>query len=92
MIAAAMRVAAVSNGGGVGLLGGGNGDRAWLTRELPIVAQGTTRPWGVGFQSWAVDAGTLDRPERHWPKRAGADPPGLARANVAGVLPGAGSG
>jgi nitronate monooxygenase len=26
--------AAVSNGGGLGLLGGGSGDRAWLSREL----------------------------------------------------------
>ena len=54
-------VAAVSNGGGLGLLGGGNGDRGWLARELPIVAEGTSEPWGVGFQSWAVDASTLER-------------------------------
>jgi nitronate monooxygenase len=53
--------AAVSNGGGLGLLGGGGGDRDWLARELPIVAAGTTRPWGVGFQSWAVDVGTVER-------------------------------
>ena len=42
--------AAVSNAGGLGLLGGGNGDIEWLTRELPIVARGTRAPWGVGFQ------------------------------------------
>ena len=53
--------AAVSNGGGLGLLGGGNGDADWLARELPIVAEGTGKPWGVGFQSWAVDAGTVER-------------------------------
>ncbi len=53
--------AAVSNGGGLGLVGGGNGDAGWLARELPIVAQGTSKPWGVGFQSWAVDAGTVER-------------------------------
>jgi nitronate monooxygenase len=52
--------AAVSNGGGLGLLGGGGGDRDWLARELPILAAGTTRPWGVGFQSWAVDVGTVE--------------------------------
>jgi NAD(P)H-dependent flavin oxidoreductase YrpB (nitropropane dioxygenase family) len=46
--------AAVSNGGGLGLLGGGNGDPGWLALELPAVAGGTSRPWGVGFQSWAV--------------------------------------
>ena len=53
--------AAVSNGGGLGLLGGGGGDLAWLERELPIVAEGTSAPWGVGFQSWSVDLGTLER-------------------------------
>lgn len=54
-------VAAVSNAGGLGLLGGGNGDRDWLDRELPIVANGTDQPWGVGFQSWAVDVDTVER-------------------------------
>jgi nitronate monooxygenase len=53
--------AAVSNGGGLGLLGGGNGDQDWLARELPIAAQNTSKPWGVGFQTWAVDAGTVER-------------------------------
>jgi nitronate monooxygenase len=52
--------AAVSNGGGLGLLGGGNGNRDWLARELPIVAAGTGKPWGVGFQSWAIDVGTVE--------------------------------
>jgi nitronate monooxygenase len=59
--------AAVSNGGGLGLLGGGSGERAWLARELPIVAEGTSKPWGVGFQSWAVDAGTVERALEHNP-------------------------
>ncbi|MCW2896260.1 MAG: putative dioxygenase [Actinomycetia bacterium] len=52
--------AAVSNAGGLGLLGGGNGDRDWLARELPIVTNGTRGPWGVGFLSWAVDRGTVE--------------------------------
>jgi len=52
--------AAVSNAGGLGLLGGGNGDREWLARELPIVTGGTRGPWGVGFLSWAVDRGTVE--------------------------------
>lgn len=59
--------AAVSNGGGLGLLGGGSGDPGWLARELPIVAAGTDRPWGVGFQSWAVDVGTVERALQHNP-------------------------
>ena len=53
--------AAVSNGGGLGLLGGGAGNRDWLDRELPLVAAGTRQPWGVGFQSWAVDVATVER-------------------------------
>jgi nitronate monooxygenase len=60
--------AAVSNGGGLGLLGGGNGDLDWLDRELPIVAEGTSQPWGVGFQSWAVDSGTVERALRYRPR------------------------
>jgi nitronate monooxygenase len=60
--------AAVSNGGGLGLLGGGNGDLDWLARELPVVADGTRRPWGVGFQSWAIDAGTVERALQHNPR------------------------
>ena len=53
--------AAVANGGGLGLVSGGSGDPDWLVRELPIAAAGTSKPWGVGFQSWAVDAGTVER-------------------------------
>jgi nitronate monooxygenase len=41
--------AAVSNGGGLGLLGGGSGDLDWLDRELPIVAEGTSLPLGGRF-------------------------------------------
>jgi nitronate monooxygenase len=52
--------AAVSNGGGLGLLGAGRGDRDWLARELPIVAEGTGKPWGVGFQSWSADVGLVE--------------------------------
>jgi nitronate monooxygenase len=52
--------AAVSNAGGLGLLGGGPGRRAWLDRELPILAERASQPWGVGFQSWAVDIGTVE--------------------------------
>lgn len=52
--------AAVSNGGGLGLLGGGGGEPAWLEHELSILAAGTTRPWGVGFLTWAVDRVAID--------------------------------
>jgi hypothetical protein len=61
--------AAVSNGGGLGLLGGGNGwDRDWLERELSILAHGTDKPWGVGFQSWAVDVDTVELALRRNPR------------------------
>jgi nitronate monooxygenase len=52
--------AAVCEAGGLGLLGGGNGNANWLARELPIVTSGTRRPWGVGFQSWAVGPATVE--------------------------------
>jgi nitronate monooxygenase len=57
--------AAVSNGGGLGLLGGGPGDRDWLSRELPLVAEATTKPWGIGFQSWAVDPAVVESALQH---------------------------
>jgi nitronate monooxygenase len=53
--------AAVSEGGGLGLVGGGRGDPAWLDRELAIVAERTAKPWGVGFLAWAADAGVVER-------------------------------
>jgi nitronate monooxygenase len=46
--------AAVSNGGGLGLVGGGRAGHDWLDRELAIVTEATEKPWGVGFLSWAA--------------------------------------
>ncbi|HEY9241252.1 MAG TPA: nitronate monooxygenase, partial [Streptosporangiaceae bacterium] len=60
--------AAVSNAGGLGLLGGGPGDRAWLDRELPILAERTSLPWGVGFLSWAVDLATVEQALAYGPQ------------------------
>jgi nitronate monooxygenase len=60
--------AAVSRGGGLGMLGAGNGDRVWLDRELPIVASGTDRPWGIGFLTWAIDADTVQRALGYGPR------------------------
>jgi nitronate monooxygenase len=50
--------AAVARGGGLGLLGSGDGDPAWLAREAPLVS-GTGRPWGIGFLTWAIDLSRL---------------------------------
>jgi nitronate monooxygenase len=51
--------ATVSNAGGLGLVGGGYGDHAWLHRELDRVRERTKRPWGVGFITWSIDAETV---------------------------------
>ena len=53
--------AAVSNGGGLGLVGGGRGDLAWLERELAIAAERAERPWGVGFLSWSATVEVVER-------------------------------
>jgi len=54
--------AAVSNGGGLGLLGAGGGsDVGWLDRELAIVSDRTQRPWGVGFLTWDLGVAAVHR-------------------------------
>ncbi|MER7892112.1 nitronate monooxygenase [Micromonospora sp. NPDC094482] len=60
--------AAVSRGGGLGMLGAADGDRQWLDRELPIVASGTDQPWGVGFLTWAIDVGAVERALEYGPR------------------------
>ena len=59
--------AAVSEGGGLGLVGGGRENIAWLDRELAIVAAGTGNPWGVGFLSWAAGTDIVERALAHGP-------------------------
>jgi nitronate monooxygenase len=80
--------AAVSRGGGLGLLGAGAGDRDWLARELPMVA-GAGEPWGVGFLSWAIDVGAIERALEHGPKAVmlsfGDPSPFAERIRKAGV-------
>lgn len=46
--------AAVSEAGGLGLIGGGYGDPTWLETELALARQRTDKPWGIGFITWAV--------------------------------------
>ena len=46
-------VAAVTEAGGLGILGGGYGDEAWLTRELDVLAARNVR-FGVGFITWSM--------------------------------------
>jgi nitronate monooxygenase len=56
MIAGGRLAAAVSNAGGLGLIGGGYGDREWLEREF--AAAGNARI-GCGFITWSL----AQRPE-----------------------------
>lgn len=51
--------AAVSNAGGLGLVGGGYGDQEWLERELEAVTAGTERPWGAGLITWSATPESL---------------------------------
>jgi nitronate monooxygenase len=53
--------AAVSEAGGLGLVGGGRGDPDWLDRELAIVAERTAKPWGVGFLCWSAGTSVVER-------------------------------
>jgi nitronate monooxygenase len=49
--------AAVSLAGGLGILGGGYGDKSWLERELAVLKQGLAdnrAPFGVGFITWSL--------------------------------------
>lgn len=50
-IAGGALASAVSRAGGLGFIGGGYGDREWLTRELDIAADAEV---GVGFIAWAL--------------------------------------
>jgi nitronate monooxygenase len=85
--------AAVSEAGGLGLVGGGRGDLGWLDRELAIVRAGTTRSWGVGFLTWAAQPSVVEHALSFGPTAvmlSFGDPAALARlvrrAGVALIL------
>src|SRR5919199_3244617 len=59
-IAGGRLAAAVSNAGGLGLIGGGYGDPAWLRTELELVRAGTERPWGIGLITWHASREVVD--------------------------------
>jgi len=52
--------AAVSNAGGLGLVGGGYGDPKWLRTELARVKDETSRAWGVGLITWSIKRDAFD--------------------------------
>src|SRR5690242_15885476 len=59
-VAGGRLAAAVSNAGGLGLVGGGYGDREWIAREIALVKEGTRGPWGIGFITWSMARDVLD--------------------------------
>ena len=53
LVSDARLTAAVSDAGGLGILGGGYGDEGWLVRELSLLDQSQAR-FGVGFITWSM--------------------------------------
>jgi nitronate monooxygenase len=53
VIAGARLTAAVSNAGGLGILGGGYGDKAWLEAETNKL-KSVRAPFGIGFITWSL--------------------------------------
>lgn len=60
--------AAVSEGGGLGLVGGGRSDAAWVERELRIVTERTEKPWGIGFLAWGTTVPVVELALRYRPR------------------------
>src|SRR5262245_44895562 len=60
LVAGARLTAAVSVAGGFGILGGGYGDRNWLTREIDALIRlvrssgDAGLPFGIGFITWSL--------------------------------------
>jgi nitronate monooxygenase len=82
--------AAVSNGGGLGLVGAGREDPEWLKRELQIVVGETDKPWGVGFQSWSATADVIERALEYRPHAvmlSFGDPTALAKPVIDAGIP-----
>jgi nitronate monooxygenase len=52
--------AAVSNAGGLGLVGGGRADLEWCREQVGLLSERTDRPWGIGFLTWALSRPTLE--------------------------------
>jgi nitronate monooxygenase len=59
--------AAVSNAGGLGLVGGGYGDPDWVRTQLALVQDETERPWGIGLITWYITREVVDLALRYHP-------------------------
>ena len=66
-VSGGLLAAAVSNAGGLGMVGGGYGDAAWLRQELSRVNEATRQPWGVGLITWSADPAVLELILEHRP-------------------------
>jgi len=53
VVAGARLTSAVSNAGGLGILGGGYGEKAWLEQETAKLKR-CPAPFGVGFITWSL--------------------------------------
>lgn len=89
-VAGGRLAAAVSNAGGLGLVGGGYGDPAWMHTELEFVSKNTTHPWGVGLITWHATveavALALEYRPRVFMLSFGDPRPWLDRIKAAGCL------
>lgn len=59
-VAGGRLAAAVSEGGGLGLIGGGRGDLTMLATECELARTNTEKPWGIGLLTWAISQETVD--------------------------------
>jgi nitronate monooxygenase len=66
-VSGGLLAACVSNAGGLGLVGGGYGDAAWLRSELSIVKERSSRPWGVGLITWSAGPDMVELALEHRP-------------------------
>ena len=66
-VAGGRLAAAVSNAGGLGVVGGAYGDPEWLHRELSLVRAETDRPWGIGLITWYATPEVVDLALRYHP-------------------------
>lgn len=59
-VAGGRLAAAVSEAGGLGLVGGGYGEAQWLRAELALVKAHTRCAWGVGLITWSVERSIVE--------------------------------
>ncbi len=66
-VAGGRLAAAVSNAGGLGIVGGGYCDLEWLERELKLAAAESRRQWGAGVITWHASAAAIELILAHEP-------------------------